>query len=45
MALEVVDVAKAKKISIPEDLAVCGFDDNPLRDHSPVPLATGFPNH
>ncbi len=40
MALEVIDVAKGKKISIPEDLAVCGFDDNPLRDHSSIPLAT-----
>jgi len=40
MALEIIDVAKSKKISIPEDLAICGFDDNPLRAHSSVPLAT-----
>jgi LacI family transcriptional regulator len=40
MALEALDVAKSKKISVPAELAVCGFDDNPLRDHSPVPLAT-----
>ena len=40
MALEVVDVAKARKINVPGDLSVCGFDDNPLRAHSPVPLAT-----
>ena len=40
MALEVMDVAKSKKIQIPKDLSICGFDDNPLRVHSPVPLAT-----
>ncbi len=40
MALEAIDVAKSKKISIPGDLSICGFDDNPLRDNSPVPLAT-----
>jgi DNA-binding LacI/PurR family transcriptional regulator len=40
MALEVIDVAKSKKVSIPGDLSICGFDDNPLREHSPVPLAT-----
>lgn len=40
MALEVLDVAKSKKIEIPSELAICGFDDNPLRDHSPIPLAT-----
>ena len=40
MALEVMDVAKSKKISIPEDLSICGFDDNPLRATSSIPLAT-----
>ena len=40
MAMEVIDVAKSKKISIPSQLSLCGFDDNPLRAHSPVPLAT-----
>ena len=40
MALEVIDVAKSKKISIPEDLSICGFDDNPLRASSSIPLAT-----
>jgi len=40
MAMEVMDVAKAKKISIPSQLAICGFDDNPLRANSPIPLAT-----
>ena len=40
MALEVMDVAKSKKISIPGELSVCGFDDNPLRANSPIALAT-----
>lgn len=40
MALEVLDVAKSKKIAVPDELAVCGFDDNPLNTHSPIKLAT-----
>jgi len=40
MAMEAMDVAKSKKISIPSDLAICGFDDNPLRANSTIPLAT-----
>jgi DNA-binding LacI/PurR family transcriptional regulator len=40
MAMEAMDVARQKKISIPSDLAICGFDDNPLRAHSSIPLAT-----
>jgi len=40
MAMEVMDVAKSKKISIPSDVAICGFDDNPLRLSSVIPLAT-----
>lgn len=40
MALEVVDVAKAKKLVVGKDVSICGFDDNPLRLNSPVPLAT-----
>jgi LacI family transcriptional regulator len=40
MALEVVDVAKSKKINIPKDVSICGFDDNPLRITSSVPLST-----
>lgn len=40
MALEAIDVAKVKKVSIPEDLAICGFDDNPLKLSSPIELAT-----
>jgi LacI family transcriptional regulator len=40
MAMEAMDVAKSKKISIPSELSICGFDDNPLRAHSKIPLAT-----
>lgn len=40
MALEAIDVAKAKKLAVPADLSICGFDDNPLNAHSPVKLAT-----
>jgi len=40
MAMEAMDVARQKKISIPDDLAICGFDDNPLRLTSSIPLAT-----
>ena len=40
MAMEAMDVAKSKKIDIPSELSICGFDDNPLRANSPIPLAT-----
>ena len=40
MAMEAMDVAKSKKISIPGQLSICGFDDNPLRANSTIPLAT-----
>ena len=40
MALEALDVAKSKKVVVPDDLSICGFDDNPLNAHSPVALAT-----
>jgi LacI family transcriptional regulator len=40
MAMEVMDVARTKKISVPSDLSICGFDDNPLRANSSIPLAT-----
>jgi LacI family transcriptional regulator len=40
MAMEAMDVARLKKISIPSELAICGFDDNPLRANSSIPLAT-----
>ncbi len=40
MALEVIDVAKSKKINVPKNLSVIGFDDNPLNVYSPVRLTT-----
>jgi len=40
MALEVLDVAKSKKIKVPEQLSVIGFDDNPLNSYSPIKLTT-----
>jgi DNA-binding LacI/PurR family transcriptional regulator len=40
MALEVMDVAKSKKIRIPHDLSLFGFDDNPINLNAPVRLST-----
>lgn len=40
MALEVVNVALAKGLRVPEDLSVVGFDDNPIAAHARVPLTT-----
>lgn len=40
MALEVLDVAKNNNISIPQQLSVIGFDDNPLNSYSPIGLTT-----
>lgn len=40
MALELIDVAKANTIGIPEDLSIVGFDDNPLNVNSSVRLTT-----
>ncbi len=40
MALEVIDVAKKEGLSIPEDLSVVGFDDNPINVNSSVRLST-----
>ncbi len=40
MALEAMDVARSKKIAVPSQLAICGFDGNPLRAHSSIALAT-----
>jgi len=42
MALEIVDVAREKKIKIPKDLSIVGFDDNPINVTSSVPLTTVF---
>lgn len=40
MALEVMDVAKSKKIKVPQDLSLVGFDDNPINLTSSVRLST-----
>jgi DNA-binding LacI/PurR family transcriptional regulator len=40
MALEVMDVAKANGLRVPEDLSVVGFDDNPLNVNCSVRLTT-----
>ncbi len=40
MALEMIDVARAHGLRVPEDLSVLGFDDNPINANSPVPLTT-----
>ncbi len=40
MALEVVNVAVAKGVRVPEELSVVGFDDNPIASHGRVPLTT-----
>lgn len=40
MALEVLAEAKSRSMSIPKDLSVVGFDDNPINVHSPVKLTT-----
>ncbi|MCB9770944.1 MAG: substrate-binding domain-containing protein [Candidatus Omnitrophica bacterium] len=40
MAFELIDVARANNLSIPEDLSIIGFDDNPLNMNSSVRLTT-----
>ena len=40
MALEVINVALAKGIRVPEELSIVGFDDNPIAAHGRVPLTT-----
>jgi len=40
MAVEVINVALAKGVRVPEELSVVGFDDNPIAAHGRVPLTT-----
>lgn len=40
MALEVINVVLAKRLRVPEDLSIVGFDDNPIAEHGRVPLTT-----
>lgn len=40
MALETIDLAKKEGLSVPEDLSVIGFDDNPIAMYSSVGLTT-----
>ena len=40
MALEVIDVARQKGMTVPDDLSVVGFDNNPLAQNASVPLTT-----
>ena len=40
MAFELIDVARANNLSIPDDLSIVGFDDNPLNMNSSVRLTT-----
>jgi len=40
MALEVLDAAREKKVRVPQELSVIGFDHNPLAMNSSVPLTT-----
>ncbi len=40
MAFELIDVARANNLNIPEDLSVIGFDDNPLNANSSIRLTT-----
>jgi len=40
MALEAMDLAKKEGLSVPEDISVVGFDDNPIAMYSSVGLTT-----
>jgi len=40
MAFELIDVARARNINIPDELSIIGFDDNPLNINSSVRLTT-----
>jgi LacI family transcriptional regulator len=40
MALEVIDVARSKRIKVPEELSIIGFDNNPIALASSISLTT-----
>jgi LacI family transcriptional regulator len=40
MAIEAINVALAKRVRVPEELSVVGFDDNPIAAHARIPLTT-----
>lgn len=40
MALETINVALAKRVRVPEELSVVGFDDNPIAAQARIPLTT-----
>ena len=40
MALEAINVALGKRIRVPEELSVVGFDDNPVAAQARIPLTT-----
>ncbi len=40
MAMEAMDVIKTSGLSVPKDISIVGFDDNPLSIYSPIPLTT-----
>lgn len=42
MALAAIETAKLRRLRVPEDLSVVGFDDNPVAATSTVPLTTIF---
>ena len=40
MALEAIDLARKEGLSIPQDLSIVGFDDNPVSMYSSIGLTT-----
>lgn len=40
MALEAINVALTKRVRVPEELSVVGFDDNPIASQARIPLTT-----
>jgi DNA-binding LacI/PurR family transcriptional regulator len=40
MALEAIDLARKEGLSIPQDISIIGFDDNPIAMYSSIGLTT-----